>query len=91
MERRGGVYGSTPLHVAAWLGRTEVVRELLGKGASASEVNDEGKPGLVWAVLYGYKEIERLLRGEGAELEEWLWVQVQEEIGRAGGGEGEEL
>ena len=70
LERAGGVFGSTPLHVAAWQGRTEVVAELLNAGASARELNDERRPGLIWAVLFGYTEIERMLREGGAELDE---------------------
>ena len=35
LELPGGVYRSTPLHVAAWQGRTEVVAELLKAGADA--------------------------------------------------------
>ena len=70
LERAGGVFRSTPLHVAAWQGRTEVIAELLKAGASAKETNDEGRPGLIWAVLFGYTEIERMLRDAGAELDE---------------------
>ena len=76
IETMGGSYGSTPLHVAAWLGRTEVVRELLEAGADPTEVNDEGKTGLVWAVLFGYKEIEVMLRDKGAKLDEEMLREV---------------
>jgi len=69
LETPGGVYGSTPLHVATWQGRTAVVRELLKAGANAKEVNEERTPGLVWAVIFGYKEIERMLRVAGASFE----------------------
>ena len=34
------------------------------------ETNDEGKPGLLWAVLFKYTEIEKMLREAGAELDE---------------------
>lgn len=69
LEAPGGVYGSTPLHVATWLGRTDVVRELLKAGANPREVNDDGIPGLLWAVKYGYVDIERMLREAGAVFE----------------------
>ncbi|CAF9916514.1 hypothetical protein IMSHALPRED_003221 [Imshaugia aleurites] len=69
LEAPGGVYGSTPLHVATWQGRTDVVRELLKAGANAGEVNQDGVPGLVWAVKYGYGEIERMLRDAGAVVD----------------------
>jgi hypothetical protein len=69
LEAPGGVYGSTPLHVAAYMGQTEVVEELLNAGANAREVNLDGKPGLWWAVKYGYPDIEQMLRKKGARLE----------------------
>lgn len=69
LEVPGGVYGSTPLHVAAWQGRTDVVRELLNVVADAREVNLEGKPGLLWAVTFGFTDIERMLRDAGATLD----------------------
>ena len=68
LEVAGGMYGSTPLHVAVWQGRTEMVKELLKAGANAKEVNQEGKPGLIWAVKYGYRDMEQLLREAGADL-----------------------
>lgn len=69
LETPGGVYGSTPLHVATWQGRTEVVQELLKAGANAREVNEERTPGLFFAVLYGFKDIERMLREAGARFD----------------------
>ena len=66
LEAPGGVYGSTPLHVATWQGRTDVVRELLKAGANAREVNEDGTPGILWAVKYGFVDIERMLREAGA-------------------------
>ena len=81
LERAGGVYRSTPLHVAAWQGCTEVVAELLKAGASAREMNDEGIPGLVWAILFGYTEIERMLTDAGAELNQHALLYIAEERG----------
>ena len=72
LEAPGGVYGSTPLHVATWQGRTKVVRELLKAGANAREVNQDGKPGLLWAVKYGFVQIERMLRDAGAVFEDGM-------------------
>lgn len=72
LEAPGGVYGSTPLHVATWKGRTNVVRELLKAGANAREVNQDGIPGLLWAVKYGFVEIERMLRDAGAVFEDGM-------------------
>ena len=79
LETSGGVYRSTPLHVAAWQGRTEVVAELLKAGASAKEMNDEGRPGLIWAVMFGYTDIERMLREAGAELNDDAVAQLVKE------------
>ena len=70
LEAPGGVYGSSPLHVATWLGRTDVVRELLKAGANAREVNQDGTPAFLWAVKYGFVDIERMLRDAGAGFEE---------------------
>ena len=82
LEKPGGLFRSTPLHVAAWQGRTEVVAELLKAGASAKEINEEGKPGLIWAVLFGYTEIERMLREAGAELDDNALADLAEEQGQ---------
>lgn len=68
LELRGGRRYSTPLHVASWAGETEVVRELLGAGASVNETSQSGSTGLMHAVNNGYKEIEIMLRAAGAKL-----------------------
>ena len=70
LEIPGGVYYSTPLHVAAWQGHTEVVRELLKAGANPREVNSNGVPGLFWAIDGGHTEVERLLRDAGATMDD---------------------
>ena len=69
LEVPGGLYDCTPLHVATWQGETEIVKLLLEHGADAEERNCGGKPGLLWAVKYGYQEIEQMLRAAGANLE----------------------
>lgn len=66
LEKPGGVYGSTPLHVAAWAGRREVVKELLDAGANAKETNFDGESGLSWAMRNGDHVIERMLKDAGA-------------------------
>ena len=71
LELRGGRQMSTPLQVASWVGRTEVVRELLKAGASINETNKYGETSLMWAVAYGYSEIEQLLRNAGATLNDY--------------------
>ena len=70
LEVPGGVYGCTPLHVAAWAGRTEMVKELLSVGANAQETNEDGVSGLQWAVKYGLFDIELMLRAAGATIDE---------------------
>ena len=73
LEKPGGVYGSTPLHVASWAGRTEVVKELLAAGASTKETNFDGSNALYWAVMSKNKRIERMLREAGATLNEFFF------------------
>lgn len=68
LEKPGGVFGSTPLHVAAWAGRREVVRELLDAGANVKETNYEGENGLSWAVRNEDEVIAAMLREAGATL-----------------------
>ena len=72
LETPGGVYGSTPLHVAAYQGQTEVVRELLAAGANAKEINQSRETGLLWAITFRHKEIEHMLREAGAISEPWM-------------------
>ena len=72
LEQRGGVFGSTPLHVASWTGETAVVKELLAAGADIKERNYDGKSGLFWAIVEGHKGVEQLLREAGAELDEHM-------------------
>ena len=69
LETPGGVYGCTPLHVAAYMGNTTMVRELLRVGANAKESNDMGETGLMWANAGGHTEIADMLRKAGAELD----------------------
>ena len=52
---------STPLHVAAKLGRVNVVRVLLEHGASVNLQNNEGKSPLEVALARGRKKFKRLL------------------------------
>ena len=70
LEVPGGTYGSTPLHVAAWAGRTEMVRELLQAGANAIETSEDGFSGLQWAVISKYRDNEFMLRDAGTKLDD---------------------
>ena len=91
LEAPGGVYGSSPLHVATWQGRTDVVRELLKAGANAREVNLDGKPALLWAVKYHFVEIERMLRDAGARFEEGMNLEDLMESSEDDSDEGEPI
>lgn len=70
LEKPGGRYGSTPLHVAAWAGRREVVKELLDAGANAKETDFDGESGLTYAISNGDHVIERILRDAGATCDD---------------------
>lgn len=66
LERRGGVRGSTPLHVAATYGEVEVVKLLLAAGADPNERNGAGENGIQLAALGNHHETVRVLLGAGA-------------------------
>ena len=83
LETPGGVYGSTPLHVAAYGGQTEVVRELLAAGANAKEFNQNGETGLLWAITFRHNEIEHMLKEAGGISEPWLYSEESGELIRA--------
>ncbi|KAG0483418.1 hypothetical protein HPP92_011502 [Vanilla planifolia] len=58
--------GWTALHVAAFKGRAEAVRELLERGAEVEAVDDEGYTPLRCALEAGHTEVALLLVGSGA-------------------------
>ena len=80
LEKPGGLYMSTPLHVAAWAGHTSIVAELVNAGANVHERNSEGTNGLYWAILSHYTSIERLLRDAGAMLDDALDRKLQRKL-----------
>ena len=62
-------FGRTALHVAAWEGHTDTVRELLGSGADVNARAD----GFVWTVLHmaaegGHTDTVRELLRSGADV-----------------------
>ena len=70
LEKPGGTFGSTPLHVASYAEKPAVVKELLDAGANVKESNFEGENALYWAIRLGNKTIERMLKEAGATLNE---------------------
>lgn len=66
LEGRGGHFGSTPLQVAAYRGRTECVRLLLAAGADPNSTNNLGETSLFWAQMENFTEIEEILLSYGA-------------------------
>jgi ankyrin repeat protein len=62
--------GSTPLHLAAFRGATELVVTLLDAGAEASALERESRATpLHWAAQAGHDDVVRLLLARGAPLE----------------------
>lgn len=66
LEQRGGVRGSTALHVAATYGEAEAVKLLLGAGADVNEPNAAGESGIQWASFWKHEQTVRLLLEAGA-------------------------
>jgi ankyrin repeat protein len=62
-----GVRGSTLLHTAAYNGHLDVVKELLGRGATVNQRNFVGESALYSAVLRGTPDVIRLLIASGAD------------------------
>ena len=67
-----GVYvvykdGWTPLHLAAWFGRSEVVRVLLDSKADVDATYDNGWTPLHLAARQGHSEVVRVLLDAGAD------------------------
>lgn len=67
LEERGGARGSSPLHMAATYGRTEVVRLLLAAGADPNEENRLGQSGIRYAALGGHVDTVQALLDGGAD------------------------
>jgi len=62
--------GTTPLKSASTLGRLDVVRELLDKGADIDiRDNEYGQTALIAASIFDHLDIARELIGEGADME----------------------
>lgn len=59
--------GASPLHQAAWHGRTELVRGLIARGAEVNVATTNGLTALHGGALNGYTEICRMLLDRGAD------------------------
>ena len=59
IQRRCG--NGTVLHYAVKLGKIQVVRGLIGRGASVDTQDGDGRTALAWAVMKGDKEMVEML------------------------------
>lgn len=59
--------GDFPLHLAAAIGKRQIVKYLLEAGADVNQANKTGKTPLLIAVSMGYKEIAEDLLAHGAK------------------------
>lgn len=66
---QGDPTGCTPLHFAATLGFSRVVKLLLNKGANVSIPNDEGFTALISSAQQGHLVVCKMLVGAGADIE----------------------
>jgi hypothetical protein len=68
LNQRGGRYQSTPIQVASFRGRFEVVKILLEAGASLDFSYVSGGSALYWAAGGGHTAIRNLIESYGATL-----------------------
>ena len=66
-EARENESGSTPLYDAASMGRLEVVKLLLARGADVNAANKAGATPLHAAVANGFDYVAAALRAHGAK------------------------
>ena len=69
VEAKGGVFGRTCLHAAAYNGHLAICRLLLDKGAQVEAIDNIGWTPLHQAARQGHVEIVRLLCDRGADVE----------------------
>ena len=68
ITRRSAMYGTTALHMAAYYGHQEIIKELIAKGADVNARTNEGDTSLHKAVAEGNKEAVELLITAGADV-----------------------
>lgn len=61
--------GKTPLHVASFLGRIQMMETLIKKGADVNAKANNGETPLLGASLRGMLDVFRLLIGNGADVD----------------------
>ncbi|XP_076084369.1 uncharacterized protein LOC143055111 [Mytilus galloprovincialis] len=61
--------GSSPLHIACFMGRIDVVRSLLDHNATINITNENGTTSLFFACELGHEDIVRLLLDKGADTQ----------------------
>jgi ankyrin repeat protein len=68
-HKKGYPEGATPLMLAAHHGYTDLVNQLLEKGAEVNGENEAGETALIYAARAGYTAIVQMLIQKGAKLE----------------------
>ncbi|XP_052059099.1 ankyrin-1-like [Mytilus californianus] len=63
------VSGSSPLHIACFIGRTDVVHNLLDHNANINITKEDGTTPLFYACEVGHQDIVRLLLDKGADTQ----------------------
>ncbi|VDI04473.1 Hypothetical predicted protein [Mytilus galloprovincialis] len=61
--------GSSPLHIACFMGRIDIVRCLLDHNANINITNEDGTTPLYFACELGHEDIVRLLLDKGADTQ----------------------
>jgi hypothetical protein len=68
VDAPGGRFLSSPLQVAGYRGHTAAVRLLLDAKADPMSINALSESCLLWSILRGHHEVEKLLKDSGAYL-----------------------
>ncbi|CAG2212558.1 unnamed protein product [Mytilus edulis] len=63
------VAGCSPLHIACFMGRTDIVRCLIDYNANINMTKEDGTTPLFYACEVGYEDIVRLLLDNGADTQ----------------------
>jgi len=63
--------GANALHRAAWCGRLELAKTLLGRGAVLETRSDRGTSALLWAALWAHLEMCLFWSAQQAEHDRW--------------------